>query len=98
MSDLISRNALIKEIETLKVHVTGLRAGKGVLSEFEQKYRETIVRVVEEQPTAYDVEKVVEKLDDMSGIQFDGKYESYQLDWCIEINKAIEIVRKGGKE
>lgn len=98
MSDLISRSALIKEIETLRVCVTGLRAEKGVLSEFEKQYKETVIRVIQEQSIAYNTEKVVEQLEDMSGIQFDGKNESYQLDWCIEINKAIEIVRKGGKE
>ena len=65
MSDLISRNALIKEIETLKVHVTGLRAGK-VLSEFEKQYKESIIRVIEEQPTTYDIEKVVEQLEEQA--------------------------------
>ena len=57
----------------------------------------SIRKMIDAQPTAYDVDKVVEQLKEMSGIQFDGKNESYQLDWCIDISKAIEIVKGGGQ-
>jgi hypothetical protein len=55
------------------------------------------MQMIRSLPTAYDVDKVVEQLEDMSGIQFDGNNESYQLDWCIELNRAIKIVRNGGR-
>ena len=45
---------------------------------------------------AYNIDKAVEKLKELEGIQFDGENESYQLNWCIETNKAIEIVKQGG--
>ena len=57
-----------------------------------------MIETVSEQPTAYSVDKIVEQLKDMSGIQFEEKHNSYQLDWCIETNKAIEIVKGAAKD
>ena len=51
-----------------------------------------------EVPTAYDVDRVVEELKRMSGIQFDGCNESYELNWCISTDSAIEIVKGAVKE
>ena len=51
MSDLISRSALMQEIKSLTVIVTGLRAGKGILNEYAKQYRDTLLRIVNEQPT-----------------------------------------------
>lgn len=42
------------------------------------------------------VDKVVDHVNEMSGIQFDGKNESYQLDWCIDTGAAIKIIKSGG--
>lgn len=55
-----------------------------------------IIDRINEQPTAFDIDKVVEELKELEGIQFDGENESYQLNWCIETNRAIEIVKQGG--
>lgn len=60
--DLISRSALTEEIKSLEVKITGLRAGKGVLREYIKQYRESVLRIIDEQPTAYDVDAVVEQL------------------------------------
>lgn len=51
MSDLISRKALFEEIKSLTVTVMGLRAGKGVLHEYAKQYRDTLLRIINEQPT-----------------------------------------------
>ena len=51
MSDLISRSALMQEIKSLTVIVTGLRAGKGILNEYAKQYRDALLRIVNEQPT-----------------------------------------------
>ncbi len=48
---LIDANALYEELSTLSVMVTGLRAGKGVLNEFMKQYRESVLRIVDEQPS-----------------------------------------------
>ncbi len=51
MSDLISRSALLEEVKSLTVTVMGLRAGKGILHEYAKQYRDTLLRVIDEQPT-----------------------------------------------
>lgn len=47
---MIDEKNLIEEVKSLKVNVTGLRAGKGILREFEKQYRESILRIIEDQP------------------------------------------------
>lgn len=54
------------------------------------KIRETFCKVIDAQPTAFDLEKVVAELEK----------ESYQ-EWCdspkiVELNDAIDIVKRGG--
>lgn len=52
MSDLISRSALLEEVKSLRVTVMGLRAGKGVLHEYAEQYRDTLLRIINEQPAS----------------------------------------------
>lgn len=47
----IDADTLAEEIATMTVTVTGLRAGKGVLHEYMRQYRESVLRVIDEQPT-----------------------------------------------
>ena len=65
-----------------------------------------LVKLIDEQPTAYDIDKVVEELEEIKGSACDGKSCSeceYTSD-CLEgeqsekvaIDKAIEIVNQGG--
>ena len=51
MSDLINRSTLLEEVKSLTVTVMGLRAGKGVLHEYAKQYRDTLLRIINEQPT-----------------------------------------------
>ena len=51
---MIDENKLIEDIESLRVTVNGLRAGKGILREFEKHYKESILRIIEEQPKVGD--------------------------------------------
>ena len=51
MSDLISRKAVIKKIEGIYIQVTGIRSGKGILAEWMNKYRETVLSTIREEPT-----------------------------------------------
>ena len=55
-----------------------------------------VLGMVNKQPTAYDVEKVVEELEENQKIvfHFDGRKPIQSIDY----EKAIEIVRKGGVE
>lgn len=48
---LIYADNLREEIESLSMTITGLRAGKGVLAEFMKQYRDSVLRIIDEQPT-----------------------------------------------
>lgn len=47
----IDADLLNEEIKSLKVYVTGLRAGKGVLREYAEEYQKSILDIIDEQPT-----------------------------------------------
>lgn len=48
---LIDADALTEETTSLAVTITGLSAGKAVLNEYMHQYRESVLRVIDEQPT-----------------------------------------------
>ena len=94
MSDLISRSELLKRLEEWN---TSDETDKAL-------YNFALHRIIE-QPTAYDIDKVIEELEEIKGSACDGKSCSeceYTSD-CLEgeqsekvaIDKAIEIVNQG---
>lgn len=81
MSDLISRKALIEALKSAKKNSHHLH---------ELLFFDGVMAIVDNQPTAYDVEKVVEQLENIrkdEGIRFADQV----------VNRAINIV-KGGLE
>lgn len=59
-----------------------------------QAYRKMVIDTIKNQPTAYDVDKVVEQLKDKSVISRPvGWTRSYEI---VTLNDAIEIVKFGG--
>ena len=95
MGRLIDADKLLQEIESLSVHITGLRSGKGVLSNFMNEYRNTVVRIIDEQPTAYDPESVADCLEKASTLV---QYSKRTCKFAIEQDLAVQIVRNGGAE
>ena len=85
MSDLISRSELIKHFEAIQQqeNVVGL--------EFI-----AMIDEIKEQPTAYDVDKVVVNLEQLADASNDHMYESYFEGKEDGIREAIEIVKQGG--
>lgn len=82
MSDLISRNAVVKLLCELRVDNVAVNDKR-------------IVEYIKDLPTAYDVEKVVAELSEKSGTvrnMFGGSTRA------IGLRTAIDIVRKGGAE
>ena len=81
MSDLISRSELIKHFEAIQQqeNIVGL--------EFI-----AMIDEIKEQPTAYDVDKVVEELELHS---FELGTDSLPVHY-VRLNEAIEIVKQGG--
>ncbi|RKI90453.1 hypothetical protein D7V94_13565 [Parablautia intestinalis] len=62
-------------------------------SDFAKDTREAAQKLIDEQPTAYDVDKVVEQLEK-------AKYEDelYPCNLAVEIEEAKQIVKFGGIE
>ena len=78
MSDLISRSKVIAVLEQLEEHSL---SGKMDIS--------NAIYLLNNQPTAYDIGKVVEGLKNAS-------WEETDISTVIYIDDAIEIVKKGG--
>lgn len=94
MNDLISRSALIK---VLKARATN-EAIMGYMTAYD--VTNSIIGEVEEQPTAYSVDEVVEELEENSS-NFSKSYKVgnntkyHKVYKAIKLNKAIEIVKAG---
>ena len=91
MSDLISRNELIN---ALKVHFDSCFREDGELLYSDHICTSDdvvdLIKLVEKQPTAYSVDKVVERLN--------RETISSSTKESIGLLRAIEIVKAGGKE
>ena len=89
MSDLISRSKVISVLEQLEEHSLN---GKMDIS--------NAIYLLNNQPTAYDVDKVVEELEENAS-RYTKKYltpygnNGYRDTKAISIHKAIEIVKQG---
>lgn len=81
-SDLISRRALMSRIESER-------------RQWGEDYdAEQILGDIEDAPTAYDVEKVAERLKKDSAVKLYGSNNSNN--YLIPVKRAIEIVKGGG--
>ena len=90
MSDLISRSELIKHFEAIQQQENAV--GLDFVAMIDE---------IKEQPTAYDVDKVVEELNklDVKAIKRykGGTFGDYEgTDYYIKKSDAIEIVKQGG--
>ena len=89
MSDLISRSELISRIES-------------EYREYGEDYDvEQILGDIEDMPTAYSVDKVVDELESAENYYYDDKFDEegdLVMFKSIEQSVAIEIVKQGGKE
>lgn len=102
MSDSISKLELINKTDAmLAVQKKIMELG---FEPFGEK-QNAIYEAIEQMPTAYNVDKVVEQLEALPRkrhiIQRESKdvpeyFETIRTDEYIRVDKAIEIVRKGG--
>ena len=114
MSDLISRSELLDAFNNKNIQITFDLPVEEVLGEDVdlddfamlvqdaiQSYKKLVIDTIKEQPTAYDVDKVVEELEENAS-RFTKKYvtpygnNGYKDTRAISIHKAIEIVKQGG--
>ena len=86
-NDLISRSTLMSHIESER-------------RQWGEDYdAEQILGDIEDFPTAYDMDNVVSQLEDYGNEEM-CYYKNTPYEKCVEecINKAIEIVKRGGAE
>lgn len=86
-NDLISRKALLNRFKYSETD-----------NETDKAWICTVRRIIKEQPTAFDKEKVIEELDKLTGEEctlHECGIRSERCKPCIA-KKAIEIVEKGG--
>ena len=87
MSDLISRSKVISVLEQLKEHSL---SGKMDIS--------NAIYLLENQPTAYDIDKVVQELEKIRAKETCNKEKCDTKEICriCVVDDAIEIVKQGG--
>ena len=99
MNDLISKSALI---DALKIHFDSCFREDGELLYSDHICTSDdvvdLINLVENQPTSYNVDKVVEELyEERTEILLSNDYECEIINYCIDnFDKAIEIVKQGG--
>lgn len=84
MSDLISRSAL-KEAFSKNSIFEKITDARGM----------NVLEIIDEQPTAYDVNEVIRKLEKIKGHY--GYYGSEECEY-VPYKSAIDIVKRGGVE
>ena len=98
MNDLISKSALI---DALKVHFDSCFREDGELLYSDHICTSDdvvdLIKLVENQPTAYDIDNVVKELyEERTEILLSNDYECEIINYCIDnFDKAIEIVKQG---
>ena len=103
--DLISRKTLLEEIDSLRIELTGISC----LKEFRKTVKEVLTcasHIIDDQPTAFDKEKVIEELKEMATHSASCKNQcefgsTEYFDYMgaeVAYKTTIEIVEKGGIE
>lgn len=94
--ELISKKSLLKEIDEVIAQYNW--AEEGVILDILHCARD----IVFDQPTAYDVNKVIEQLESEAShcaSFFDGYYtDDYERGKFEAYNEAVEIVKRGGEQ
>lgn len=96
MDDLISRSAVKEEIESLTMTITGLRSGKSMFQDFMNEYKKSVLRIVDEQPTAYNMDKVLEEMNTLKNHYRRCCLADYNDGAAVATEECMGIVRVGG--
>lgn len=105
-NDLISRSALMEELNNFSMRITGSANAEAITIMEETK--KSIAKMVDEQPTAYDVDKVAERLEGLAGCaeskaaEYDEKGNVGVMDmWDARAEayrNSVKVVKSGGIE
>ena len=96
---LIDSYALLEQYNLKDVTKYGNKDAEQQAHSYSTMMLYEIADMIEDAPTAYDVDKVVEQLEDYGNEEM-CYYKNTPYEKCVEecINKAIEIVKRGGSE
>ena len=64
---MIDEKELIKQIESLRVTITGLRARQSVLNEYAQHFKDSVIKIIDEQQKVGEWIPVKDRLPDKEG-------------------------------
>ena len=85
--DLISRKELLEELENFTMRITG--SANSMAITIVDECKKSFKRMADEQPVAYDSDKVVEKIEDIM--------QDESVRFCDQaVNRAVNIVKSGG--
>ena len=97
MSDLISRSELLKHLITKNIQITFDLSVEEVLARLVkdavQANNKMVIDTIKNQPTAYDIDKIIEELELHS---FELGTDTLPAHY-VRLNEAIEIVKAGVK-
>ena len=95
-NELISKKSLLKEIDEVIAQYNW--ADDGIIMDILMCARDMVC----DQPTAYDIDKVIEQLESEAShcaSFFDGYYtDDYERGKFEAYNEAVEIVKRGGEQ
>ena len=110
MSDLISRSQLLKKFNDTGIQITFDLPVEEILGDDVdiddftmlvqdaiQAYKNMVIGTIKEQPTAYNVDKVLIELDEQTNLHNISEASDYWT-WITAMEKAIDIVKRGGVE
>ena len=103
-NDLISRSALLEEINNFSMRIAG--SANSMAITIMEETKKSIAKMIDEQPTTYDVDKVVERLEERKEYILKefvlADKSQYVKDISIarinEIDGLVEIIKSGGIE
>lgn len=85
-NDLISRKVLLDELNSLRVELNGI-SRKKEFNKIQKEIMNSVIHIVEDQPTEFDKEKVIEMVS-----QYNDLIKNYAL------NQILEVIKEGGIE
>ena len=99
MGRLIDADKLLETLQDLEPHCENKDYEYGML----KTMRYYMPKIINDEPTAYDVDKVVAKFNELDVTAIKryegGTFGNYEgTDYYIEKSRTIEIVKRGGKE
>ena len=99
MARLIDADALLEQYNLKDVTKYGNKDAEQQAHSYSTMMLYEIADIIEDAPTAYDMDKVVEQLEDYGNEEM-CYYKNTPYEKCIEecVHKAIEIVKRGGAE